>query len=149
MCTHTNTRAPARKLGALPCRSPWRGGAVLCPLAWLWRGAGNSRHHLCFQALPATAGGCGAFRATALPLRATDLSSCWEVHAPTSPSIPTPPPWLRGRRIGHFHPLAIFVPLGAPLLWLPIPPVPRAPSVWLGWGLGEQEGGWWEPPRLL
>lgn len=65
------------------------------------------------------------------------------VH-PTSPSIPTPL-WPRGRRIGHFHALAIFVSLGAPLLWLPIPPVPRGPSVWLGWGLGEQEGGGGSP----
>lgn len=91
--THTQTHAPAgmASLPASPC-GLHGGHAVVCPLAWLWRGAGTSRRRLRFQALPATAGGCEALRATTLPARATSLLLCSEVGAPHKPKHPPAPP---------------------------------------------------------
>lgn len=59
--------------------------------------------------------------------------------------LSTAEPWLPGHRIGHFHPLPIFVPSGTPLLSPPVPLIPGGPSAWLWQGLGEQEGGGGSP----
>lgn len=48
-----------------------------------------------------------------------------------------------------FPPSPSFCVLGGSLLSLPVPPNPRGASAWLGWSLGQQEGGGGRTPWLL
>jgi len=121
--------SPCWELGAPPA-PPDAGTGV--PLPVLLPALGATRKQGLCPRLPSHGAGTGG--------QEPPSSSCLALEKTQQLVVSVAKLWLCGHRIGHFHHLPVFVPLGAPLLLLPIPPIPRGPSVWLGWGVVEQKG---------